>query len=185
LRCPSIKQVAFSDVTFRRRRSSPDTAVFWLKLKRSRLGLRWLPLGTNPSDVHHAARCGSPDEDIEDAIDDSEALRAFVGIALTRRIVDEIKGHLPGNPVLMHEGAMRPGVRQASLGRAKAGLEQAKASVRAKVEHAAMLKCLFKRRKTRYRGLAKSNAQLFPLFPSANPALARRLIPRPHLRAAF
>lgn len=71
-------------------------------------------------------------------------------------------------PVAWHT-VMRPSVRRAlkknPLGRAKEKLEQAKASVRAKVEHCFHgVKCLFKHRKTRYRGLAKNNAQLFTLF---------------------
>jgi IS5 family transposase len=59
------------------------------------------------------------------------------------------------------------------LGRAKEKLEQMKASVRAKVEHCFhIMKCLFRHRKTRYRGLAKNNAQLFTLFGFANLLLA-------------
>ena len=69
--------------------------------------------------------------------------------------------------------AMRPSVRKTlkknPLGRAREKLEKAKASVRAKVEHCFhVVKCLFKHRKTRYRGLAKNNAQLFTLFGFAN-----------------
>lgn len=53
--------------------------------------------------------------------------------------------------------------------------EQAKASMRAKVEHPFhVVKNLFKHRKTRYRGLAKNEAQLFSLFGLANLVLARR-----------
>lgn len=77
--------------------------------------------------------------------------------------------------------AMRPGKRktlkQNRLGRAIEKLEQAKASVRAKVEHCfQVVKCLFKHRRTRYRGLAKNNAQLFTLFALANLVLARRYL---------
>jgi IS5 family transposase len=77
--------------------------------------------------------------------------------------------------------AMRPSVRKTlkknSLGRATEKLEKAKASVRAKVEHCFhVVKCLFKHRKTRYRGLAKNNAQLFTLFGFANLVLARRFL---------
>ena len=54
-------------------------------------------------------------------------------------------------------------------------LEQAKASLRAKVEHPFhVVKNLFKHRKTRYRGLAKNEAQLFSLFGLANLFMARR-----------
>ena len=47
--------------------------------------------------------------------------------------------------------------------------EKLKASIRAKVEHPFhVLKNLFKHRKTRYRGLAKNEAQLFSLFGLVN-----------------
>lgn len=48
---------------------------------------------------------------------------------------------------------------QNPLGRAKEKQEQMKASVRTKVEHGFhVVKCLFKHRKMRYRGLAKHNS---------------------------
>lgn len=54
-------------------------------------------------------------------------------------------------------------------------IEQAKASIRSKVEHAFhVIKNLFSHRKTRYRGLEKNTAQLFTLFGFANLVLARR-----------
>lgn len=85
--------------------------------------------------------------------------------------------------------AMRPSVRKTlkknKLGRATEKLEQAKASVRAKVEHCfQVLKCLFKHRKTRYRGLAKNNAQLFTLFALTNLVLARRFLGSQHTQVA-
>jgi IS5 family transposase len=85
--------------------------------------------------------------------------------------------------------AMRPSVRKTlkknPLGRAREKLEKAKASVRAKVEHCFhVVKCLFKHRKTRYRGLAKNNAQLFTLFGFANLVLARRFLGKAHARVA-
>jgi transposase, IS5 family len=265
--------------------------------------------------MYIAQQCfGLSDEGIEDAIYDSQAIRGFVGIDLThesapdattllkfrrllekhnltRRIFDEINGHLAGKGLVMREGtivdatliaappstknrdkerdpemhqskkgndwhfgmkahvgvdmatglvhsvvgtagnvndvtqahallhggekavlgdagyqgvgkrpenvdkavdwhtAMRPSVRKAlkknTLGRAKEKLEQTKASVRAKVEHCFhVVKCLFKHRKTRYRGLAKNNAQLFTLFAFANLLLARRFLGRTHTRVA-
>lgn len=84
---------------------------------------------------------------------------------------------------------MRPSVRKTlkknKLGRATEKLEQAKASVRAKVEHCFhVLKCLFKHRKTRYRGLAKNNAQLFTLFGLADLVLARRFLVTHHTQIA-
>jgi IS5 family transposase len=85
--------------------------------------------------------------------------------------------------------AMRPSVRKKlkknPLGRATEKLEQTKASVRAKVEHCFhVVKCLFKHRKTRYRGLAKNNAQLFALFGFANLILARRFLGKTHAQVA-
>ncbi len=79
-------------------------------------------------------------------------------------------------PVTWHV-ALRPGVRRAlpddALGRLQERIEQVKASLRAKVEHPFhIVKNLFKHRKTRYRGLAKNQAQLFTLFGLANLVLA-------------
>lgn len=75
--------------------------------------------------------------------------------------------------------AMRPGKRKTlgtdRLGRLLEQYEQAKARIRAKVEHPFhVIKNLFHHRKTRYRGLAKNTAQLFSLFGLANLVLARR-----------
>jgi len=75
--------------------------------------------------------------------------------------------------------AMRPGKRKALpgtlLGELLEKVEQAKASIRAKVEHPFhVVKNLFRHRKTRYKGLAKNTAQLFTLFGFANLMLARR-----------
>ncbi|WP_150119101.1 IS5 family transposase [Massilia sp. NR 4-1] len=84
---------------------------------------------------------------------------------------------------------MRPGLRKTlkkdKLGRATERLEQTKASVRAKVEHCFhVVKCLFRHRKTRYRGLAKNAAQLFSLFALANLVLARRFLGSAHTQVA-
>lgn len=76
--------------------------------------------------------------------------------------------------------AMKPGKRkQLNPGFKWARLleqaEQLKASVRAKVEHPFhVIKNLFRHRKTRYKGLAKNEAQLFSLFGLANIVIARR-----------
>lgn len=76
--------------------------------------------------------------------------------------------------------AMKPGKRkQLNPGFKWARLleqaEQLKASVRAKVEHPFhVVKNLFRHRKTRYKGLAKNEAQLFSLFGLANIVLAKR-----------
>lgn len=74
---------------------------------------------------------------------------------------------------------MRPGKRRAldksAEGEQQEWLEQAKASIRAKVEHPFhVVKNLFRHRKTRYRGLAKNVAQLFSLFGLSNLMLACR-----------
>jgi len=61
------------------------------------------------------------------------------------------------------------------IGALREELEKLKASMRAKVEHPFhVVKNLFRHRKTRYRGLAKNEAQLFSLFGLANLVLARR-----------
>jgi IS5 family transposase len=75
--------------------------------------------------------------------------------------------------------AMRPGKRRAlpqdRFGWIQEQLEKMKASLRAKVEHPFhVVKNLFKHRKTRYKGLAENNAQLFSLFGMANLMLAGR-----------
>ena len=63
--------------------------------------------------------------------------------------------------------------------------EKLKASIRAKVEHPFhVLKNLFKHRKTRYRGLAKNEAQLFSLFALVNLVLARKRLKELDTRGA-
>jgi len=81
--------------------------------------------------------------------------------------------------------AMRPGKRRAlpdtPWGVAMERLEQVKARIRAKVEHAFhVVKNVFRHRKTRYRGLEKNTKQLYTLFGLANLVLARRwlLVPQ-------
>lgn len=85
--------------------------------------------------------------------------------------------------------AMRCGKRRAldrsPLGEMLERLEQAKARIRAKVEHPFhVAKNLFRHRKTRYRGLAKNTAQLFTLFGFANLMSARRWLLVPDGRIA-
>lgn len=76
--------------------------------------------------------------------------------------------------------AMQPGKRRAlDLTKKWAQLleraEQLKASVRAKVEHPFhVVKNLFRHRKVRDKGLAKSRGQLFTLFGLANLSVAKR-----------
>ena len=86
--------------------------------------------------------------------------------------------------------AMQPGKRrQLDLTRKWARLldkaEQLKASVRAKVEHPFhVIKNLFRHKKTRYKGLAKNEAQLFSLFGLANLVIAKRSLLAAHARGA-
>ncbi len=81
-----------------------------------------------------------------------------------------------GKSVAWHT-ALRPGKRKDlpknKIGRLMEKLEKAKATVRARVEHPFhIIKNLFRHRKTRYRGLAKNNAQLMSLFGFANLLIA-------------
>lgn len=81
-------------------------------------------------------------------------------------------------PVTWHV-AMKRSVRRAlprnPWGEKMEWIEQAKASIRSKVEHPFhVVKNLFRHRKTRYRGLEKNTAQLLTLFGLANLVLARR-----------
>ena len=75
--------------------------------------------------------------------------------------------------------ALRPGTRKAlpdtEQGRLDEQLEQAKASIRARVEHPFhIVKNLLGLKKVRYRGLAKNTAQLYTLFGLANLMTAKR-----------
>ena len=63
--------------------------------------------------------------------------------------------------------------------------EQAKASIRSKVEHVfQVVKNLFRHRKCRYKGLAKNTAQLQVLFAMANLVLSQRSLCAPHRTGA-
>lgn len=86
--------------------------------------------------------------------------------------------------------AMQPGKRKQldpshKWARLLEQAEQLKASVRAKVEHPFhVIKNLFKHKKTRYKGLAKNEAQLFSLFGLANIVIAKRRLLALHGRGA-
>jgi IS5 family transposase len=85
--------------------------------------------------------------------------------------------------------AMRPGKRKVlpkdEHGVLQERYEQAKASVRAKVEHAFhVVKNVFQHKRTRYRGLAKNTAQLYTLFGLANLVRAKRWLLVPDTRIA-
>ena len=65
--------------------------------------------------------------------------------------------------------------RGGALGQANEAVEQAKAGIRALVEHPfRVIKQQFGHRKTRYRGLRKNSAQLHTLFALANLYMARK-----------
>ena len=86
-------------------------------------------------------------------------------------------------PVTWHV-ALRPGKRKAlpknPWGERMEWIEQAKASIRAKVEHPFhVVKNLFRHRKIRYRGLDKYTKHLFTLFGLANLVLARKWLLAP------
>ena len=77
------------------------------------------------------------------------------------------------------EIAMRAGKRKAlpdtPVGRLQERIEQARARIRAKVEHPfKIIKNLFGMKKVSYRGLAKNTARLHTLFGLANLLTARR-----------
>lgn len=76
--------------------------------------------------------------------------------------------------ICRHRIYVLPGQEQAML-QAHRFRERAKASLRAKVEHAfRIVKCQFGFRKVRYKGLFKNTAQLFTLFTLANLWMVRR-----------
>ena len=83
-----------------------------------------------------------------------------------------------GVPVTWHiamKRSRRKALPKDSEGKRLEWLEQAKASIRSKVEHPFhVVKNLLRHRKTRYRGLAKNTAHLLTLFGLANLLLARR-----------
>ena len=91
-------------------------------------------------------------------------------------------------PVTWHV-ALRPSKRKAlpknPWGEWMEWIEQAKASIRAKVEHPFhVVKNLFHHRKTRYRGLDKNTKQLFTLFGLTNLVLARKWLLAPDTQVA-
>lgn len=76
--------------------------------------------------------------------------------------------------ICRHRIYVLPGQEQAML-QAHRFRERAKASLRAKVEHAfRIVKCQFGFRKVRYKGLFKNTAQWFTLFTLANLWMVRR-----------
>ncbi len=96
----------------------------------------------------------------------------YLGVEKREEIVAQ------GRPVQWYVAAKRGKVKAMAEGRLKElteAYEQAKAQVRARVEHPFhIIKNLFKHRKTRYRGLVKNTAQLMSLFALANLIIAKR-----------
>lgn len=93
--------------------------------------------------------------------------------------VDKRAEHRPHAERVKWHVAMRRGLRAAlpenETGRLIESCEVIKAKIRARVEHPFhVVKNLFGHRKTRYRGLAKNEAQLYTLFGMANLVLAGR-----------
>jgi len=83
--------------------------------------------------------------------------------------------HRPVNWHIAMKAGKRKALPATESGRLREQLEQAKARIRARVEHPFhVIKNLFAHRKTRYRGLAKNTAQLYSLFALANLVMARR-----------
>jgi IS5 family transposase len=87
--------------------------------------------------------------------------------------------------VAMQPGKRRQLDRTRKWARLLEKAEQLKASIRAKVEHPFhVIKNLFRHKKTRYKGLAKNEAQLFSLFGLANLVIAKRSLLVAHGRGA-
>lgn len=116
--------------------------------------------------------------------------KAHIGVDMATGLVHTVVGTAGNVADVIQAHALLHGGEKAVLGDAGyQGVakheEKTKASVRAKVEHCFhVVKCLFKHRKTRYRGLAKNNAQLFTLFGLANLVLARRYLGSVHTQVA-
>ena len=93
-------------------------------------------------------------------------------------------GKSTGGKVASTAGRVLSNPNASGLQRSLAGSALAQAGT-AKVEHCFhVVKCLFRHRKTRYRGLAKNTAQLFSLFALANLVLARRFLGSSHTQVA-
>ena len=94
--------------------------------------------------------------------------------------------HAFSHLVQLHERHLGKVLPATPAGRLRERREQAKASIRAIVEHPFhTVKNLLGHRKARYRGLAKNEAQLFTLFGLANLLrLKRELMARPGVSAS-
>lgn len=121
---------------------------------------------------------GSSDEGVEDAITDSQTLRGFVGIDLSREAVPDATTLRQFRHLLEERGFDEDRVPGCRLGPFLRRLESVKASIRSKVEHPFhIVKNLFAHREVRYQGLKKNIAQRHILFALANLAIAKRPLP--------
>lgn len=90
-----------------------------------------------------------------------------------------------GPMALAMERGKRKALPKDALGQRLERFEKLKASIRAKVEHPFdVLEKLFGHRKTRYRGLATNEAQLFSLFGLVKLVLAHKKLMAPDGRGA-
>ena len=112
----------------------------------------------------------------------------YAGVHKREEIVNaQAGGHIDAD-VTWHVAMKRGKLKAMAEGRYKeliTALERAKAQVRARVEHPFhVIKNLFRHKKTRYKGLAKNQAQLFSLFGLANLVIAKRRLLALHTRGA-
>ena len=182
-----MKQTTFSDAEFIHKKKQTRRDRFLAEIEAV---TPWLPLvaallpyypkgdgrGRPPTGLERmlrmyiAQQCfGLSDEGIEDAIYDSQSIRGFVGIDLTNESAPDATTLLKFRRLLEKHNLTRRIFDEINMHLAR------------KVEHCFhVVKCLFKHRKTRYRGLAKNNAQMFTLFGFANLVLARRFLGTAH-----
>jgi IS5 family transposase len=126
----------------------------------------------NDSDVAHAHEVlhGQETEAFFDA--------GYTGVAKREEILQaQAEGEIRSD-IQWHVAARRSTIKKMAEGPLKTltqALERLKAQVRARVEHPFhVVKNLFRYKKTRYKGLAKNEAQLYSLFGLANLVLAKK-----------
>ena len=144
---------------------------------------------------------GLADEALEDALYDSQALRGFAGIELSRDPVPDATTVLHGREEAVFADAGYTGADKRPehadrevwwnitvkrsiikalperLREWAQGVETALSRVRAWVEHPFhVVKNLFRHKKLRYRGLAKNTAQLHTLFALANLVIVKKAL---------
>jgi transposase, IS5 family len=132
----------------------------------------------NESDVAHAHEVLHGDEKMvfADAGYTGVAKREEVVQAqLAGEIRDDIEWNVAGRRGTINKMA------EGTLKTLTVALERVKAQVRARVEHPFhVVKNLFRHKKTRYKGLAKNQAQLYSLFGLANLVLAKKRLMTMH-----